>query len=300
MKISVIGAPTCWGASRSGAQLAPAQLRNSGLIQELTALGHEVEDRGDVTVAAEAPGDPCQGEGSCKNLTAILETGEALAEAVASILEAGRFPLTLGGDHSLALGSLAGAAAGDQRLAVIWMDAHGDLNTPETTPSGNVHGMPLAAALGLGHSAMVHLGFPGAKVQAEDVLLLGVRDLDPGERALIRDLGLKRIRVEDVRNKGLPAAVDQLTDFLAKRKGARVHLSLDIDALDAALVPGTGTPVVGGFSLEETTTLLGALAASRRITSLDLVELNVELDRDQVTCQLCLDLMRGFFSAGLS
>ncbi len=285
-RVAVIGVPLDLGAGRRGVDMGPSAIRYARLHEELSALGHEVVDLGDLEVPLletlsrpEPPRPPYHLEeiaAVCRRLFRRLAT---LDEEV--------FPLVLGGDHSLAVGSVPGAARG-QRVGVIWVDAHGDFNTPETSPSGNVHGMPLAALLGLGDPRLVGVGGEGPKLRPEDVVLVGVRSLDPGERALLRAHRVPVYTMTEVDRLGVAAIAEAIVERF--RDYPRVHLSLDADVLDPELAPGVGTPVPGGLSYREAHLLMELLSQAGVVTSLDLVEVNPILDRRNRTAEIAVEL----------
>jgi arginase len=222
-------------------------------------------------------------------LDCIVSVCEQLAERVAESFSAGNFPLTLGGDHSISLGSIHGAARA-KKLGVIWMDAHGDFNTPDTTPSGNIHGMPLAALAGFGDARLAHLG--GATTRAVDpknIALLGVRDLDAGERELLRASGATVLAMEQIDREGIYSIINRALQ-VASRDTDGIYLSLDLDALDPVYVPGVGTPVQGGLTYREAHTACELIAESGKLVALDLVEVNPILDERNRTALLAVEL----------
>ena len=216
-----------------------------------------------------------------------------LAHLVYSSLKSDSFPFIIGGDHSLGLGSLTGVSKFfGKDLAVIWVDAHGDINTPETSPTGNIHGMPLAAAMGLGHERLINLYFNGVKVKPENVYIVGARDLDEGEVKLIEEHKLNLWTSDDIKSKGMEVVVEELKSALKASGINNVHLSFDIDSLDSSLVPGTGTPVAQGPSLEEIKLLLSGIFSTQLIKSMDFVEFNPSIDKNDVTLNNCLDILK--------
>ena len=280
-----LGVPLWLGAERPGVELAAAELE-AGLRRRWTARDRpELLGRLEpgVTVPVETPADALSRlhRQSLEFLPEVAAAcGRLAAEAAAAIAE-GALALALGGDHALSIGSIAGAAraAAPGRLGVLWLDTHPDLNTPATSPSGHLHGMALAAALGLGAAALTEVDRPAPKVFAEDACLLGVRDLDPGERALIRDRGIWTMTMEEWTDGGLLAGVDAALAYLEQRGVAAVHLSFDLDVLDPRLLPGTGTKAAGGLTYREASQVLSRLRAwSGPVRSVDWVELNPALD----------------------
>jgi arginase len=293
MKASIIGAPLDLGAGRRGVDMGPSAIRYAGLEERLTALGVACADRGNVpapVAEATAEDDP-----RARFLPAIRSTCERIAGLVAAALDDDRIPIVLGGDHSIALGTLAGLASRRGPGGVLWFDAHGDLNTPETTPSGNVHGMPLAAALGHGGAGFDGPAWTLPALRPERVAVIGARDLDPGERALIAELGLAVHTMSDVDRRGIEAVV---TDALDRVQGARfVHISLDMDCLDPDLAPGVGTAVRGGLTYREAHLAMELVAESGLLCCLEIVEVNPILDDHNATATLAVELAASAFGA---
>jgi len=286
MKIAIIGAPLDFGAGRRGVDMGCSAIRYAGLQAGLQRLGHDVVDMGNVAVALaeqRQPGDP-----RLKHLDEIVAAAESLAELVTSARVEGRFPLVLGGDHSVSLGSVAAAAYG-RSLGIIWIDAHGDFNTPETTPSGNIHGMPLAALCGLGDRRLVDLVFPGAKVEPRHVAIVGARDLDEAEKALLREQGITVFTMQQIDRMGMDAVVARALAVAGDGTDG-ILASLDLDSLDPHEAPGVGTPVPGGISYREAHLVMELLAESGQLVALDVVEVNPILDRENSTARLAAEL----------
>ncbi len=276
-RVALVGAPAELGQRRRGLAMGPAALRAAGLATALAAAGCDVADLGDIAVPR------CEGEDADVRRTGGLAFRDQVRDGCAAIaarlaaLPPDVVPVVLGGDHTVAVGSVTGACR-RERVGLVWVDAHPDFDTPETSLSGNLHGMALAALCGLGEPTLVDVGWPGPKVRPEDAVLIGVRSLDTDERALFRRLGGLVFTTKDVERLGVPAVARAAAARLAGR--ARVHVSLDADVLDPAVAPGVGTPVPGGLGLEAARDLVAALGAGVAVTSLDLVELNPLLDRD--------------------
>jgi arginase len=293
MEAAIIGAPLDLGAGRRGVDMGPSAIRYAGLAERLGALGIDTADRGNVaTPVAEATAahDP-----RARFLPAIKATCERIAELVGEALDEARIPIVLGGDHSIGLGTLGGLAARHGPGAVLWIDAHGDLNTPETTPSGNVHGMPLAAALGRAGSGFDSESWTLPAVEAERVAVIGARDLDSGERELISDLGLAVHTMSELDRRGIEAVVGEA---LERASGAPfVHVSLDMDALDPDVAPGVGTPVRGGLTYREAHLAMELVAESGLLCCLEIVEVNPILDRRNATAALAVELATSAFGA---
>ncbi|HEV8200765.1 MAG TPA: arginase [Candidatus Polarisedimenticolia bacterium] len=276
--IDLIGVPLDLGAGRRGVDMGPSAIRIAGLTARLTELGHTVVDRGDVRVPIPET-IPVTGE-KMRYIAEISAVCRTLAQLTHAAAAEGRIPVSLGGDHSLAAGSVAGSARAlherGESLGLLWVDAHADMNTPETSPSGNVHGMPLAACLGWGPADLVAIA-GGPSVKPENVALVGIRDLDAREGDQVRRSGVRAYTMSDIDRRGMGPILDEvLADFARRTQG--LHLSIDMDGLDPELVPGVGTPVLGGLSYREAHLLCEMVAESGRLVSLDLVELNPILD----------------------
>lgn len=289
MKIDIIGAPVDLGAGRRGVDMGPSAIRYAGLRQGLEALGYTVEDRGNVEVPI---AERCTvTEPNLKYLDCILPMARRVAGAVATSMRAGSFPLVLGGDHSLSLGSIRGAAR-HRKLGVLWVDAHADFNTPETTPSGNIHGMPLAALCGLGDPRLVHLWGGGTPViNPRRVAVIGAREIDPGERANLREAGVMVMSMEQVDRLGMLAALEKAVER-ASRDSDGIYLSFDMDALDPRHAPGVGTPVTGGLTYREAHLACELAAETGKLVGMDLVEVNTILDFRNQTALLAVEIVR--------
>jgi arginase len=283
--VAVIGAALDLGAGRRGVDMGPSAIRYAGLDARLGELGHECLDLGNVE-AAVAEATPT-GDERARFLPEIKATCERLAEQVASVTAEGAVPLVLGGDHSVALGSLTGLARVHGVGGVLWLDAHGDLNSPETSPSGNVHGMVLAAALGRAGSAFED-GWTLPAVDPGRVALLGVRSLDAGERELIRGSGVRVFTMSDVDRRRLEPCMREALEHVAGP--GFVHISLDMDVVDPDVAPGVGTPVRGGLDYREAHLALELVAESGLASSFDVVEVNPILDRENATGELAVEL----------
>ncbi|WP_046175899.1 arginase [Domibacillus indicus] len=279
--VSIIGVPMDLGQTRRGVDMGPSAIRYGGLHERLESLGYIVHDKGDIAV--EIPENAAQPDNTnLKNLDAVVKASELLAEKVEETVMEGRFPLVLGGDHSIALGTLAGIARKHKKLGVIWYDAHGDLNTADTSPSGNIHGMPLAASLGIGQPSLTSIGGFAPKIKPEHVVIIGARDLDEGERKLIKELGIKVYTMHEIDRLGMTTVMKETIDYLRERTDY-VHLSLDLDGLDPTEAPGVGTPVAGGLSYRESHLAMEMLEESTIVTSAEFVEVNPILDEKNKT-----------------
>jgi arginase len=283
--VAVIGAALDLGAGRRGVDMGPSAIRYAGLDARLAEIGHTPVDLGNVeTAVAEAT---VAGDERARFLPQIRETCARIADRVAEAAGAGSLPLVLGGDHSVALGTLEGLARVYGPGGVLWIDAHGDLNSPQTSPSGNVHGMVLAAALGLA-GPQFEDGWQLPAVDRTRVALVGIRSLDAGERALLQGLDARVFTMSDVDRFGVERAVRESLAHIAGP--GFVHLSLDMDAVDPDVAPGVGTPVRGGLSYREAHLALELVAESGLLSSLDVVEVNPILDRENETGKLAVEL----------
>ena len=293
-KVALIGAPLDLGAGRRGVDMGPSAIRYAGLEQHLReALGIESVDLGNIeTPVAESLET---GDESARFLPQILELCDRVATLVADARRKGETPLVLGGDHSVALGSLVGMASVHGRGGVVWLDAHGDLNTPESSPTGNVHGMVLAAALGLGGSAFAREGWTLPAVESGRLALVGVRSLDQGERELLKRLDAKVFTMTDLDRIGIERC---MREAIAHASGAAfLHVSLDLDVVDPETAPGVGTPVRGGLSYREAHLAMELIAESGLADSFDVVEVNPVLDRENATGKLAVELIASALGA---
>ncbi len=285
-RVAIIGAELDLGAGRRGVDMGPSAIRYAGLGERLAGLGLAVEDRGNV--AAALPETVTTGDERARFLAEIKATCERVAAEVSRAAGDGLTPLVLGGDHSIALGTVGGMAAARGPGAAIWLDAHGDLNTPETTPSGNVHGMPLAAALGAAADGFASGAWPLPALDPARTSLVGVRSLDDGERSLVRELGLGVFTMSELDRRGVQAVV---ADALERARGAAfVHVSLDMDVVDPDTAPGVGTPVRGGLSYREAHLAMELVAESGLLDSFEIVEVNPILDVANATATLAVEL----------
>jgi arginase len=292
--VAVIGAGLDLGAGRRGVDMGPSAIRYAGLDDRIAELGRRWEDLGDVeTAVAEATS---VGDERVRYLREIKETCERIAGLVAGAVEDGYVPLVLGGDHSVALGTLGGLARAQGRPGgVLWLDAHGDLNRPETSPSGNVHGMPLAAAMGLAGPEFESDAYPLPAVDPGRVALVGVRSLDRGERELLAGIDARVFTMSELDRVGVERAMREALDHVAA--GGFVHLSLDMDVLDPDVAPGVGTPVRGGLSYREAHLAMELVAESGLAGSLEVVEVNPILDRENQTAKLAVELVASALGA---
>ncbi|MCY7848051.1 arginase [Bacillus haynesii] len=299
-QISMIGVPMDLGQLRRGVDMGPSAIRCAGVNERLESLCQDIEDLGDMTIGQREDekegGEPASEE--LRNLKAITKASAKLAETVDKIVASGAFPLVLGGDHSIAIGTLAGLVKHYQNLGVIWYDAHADLNTKETSPSGNIHGMPLAISLGIGHEGLTGIYGKEMKIKAENIVIIGARSLDDGEKELIRDKGIKVYTMHEIDRLGMTRVMEDTIDYLRDRTDG-VHLSLDLDALDPNDAPGVGTPVAGGISYRESHLAMEMLEESKLITSAEFVEVNPILDEKNRTAEAAVALMGSLFGEKL-
>lgn len=291
-KITVIGMPMDLGQLRRGVDMGPSAMRYAGMIERLKNLNIEVDDQGDIPIGR--PEVVIRKDTNLRNLELVAEKNTMLAEKVDEVITSGSFPLVLGGDHSIAIGTLAGVAKHYKNLGVIWYDAHGDLNTAETSPSGNIHGMPLAVSIGLGHPMLTEIGGYAPKIKPENIVIIGARALDDGEKELIRDTGIKVYTMHEIDRLGMAKVMEETIAYL-KAKTDGVHLSLDLDGLDPSDAPGVGTPVLGGISYRESHLAMEMLAESEIVTSAEFVEVNPILDEKNKTATVAVALMASLF-----
>lgn len=291
-QIAVIGAPLDLGAGRRGVDMGPSAIRVAHLDDRLAALGYEVHDLGNVEVD-QAESRPI-GRENARYLHEITATCRRLAKAVETALGKGQFPLVLGGDHSVAAGTVAGVAKhfrrSKERIGLIWIDAHADMNTPDTSPSGNVHGMPLASCIGTGPDELVKLAGFSPKVRAENVALVGIRDVDQLEKPHIKASGVRAFTMREIDERGLLHVMNEAIR-IASDGTAGFHLSFDMDGVDPDEAPGVGTPVRGGITYREAHLALELVCDSRRMLSLEVVEVNPVLDVANRTAELAVELV---------
>lgn len=287
-QLSMIGVPMDLGQMRRGVDMGPSAIRYAGVLERLEEIGYEVEDLGDLPIEKNSRLLQKQ-QPDHHHYQAVKQVNEKLAHQVSSIFQNKRFPLVLGGDHSIAIGTIAGAASHFQRLGVIWLDAHGDVNTKETSPSGNIHGMPLAISLGYGDQGLTSIYGTSAKVRPEDVVLIATRELDPGEKMFLKKHRIKVFTMHEIDLLGMPEVMKQTVDYLKHCDG--VHLSFDLDSLDPDEAPGVGTPVNGGLTYRESLIAVELLHRENIITSAEFVEVNPILDERNKTAEKTVELI---------
>jgi len=291
--VAVIGAPLDLGAGRRGVDMGPSAVRVAGLGKRLSALGYDVADFGNVPVAqAESVGDA--GPGDAKYLPQIAATCERLGELVASALADGKTPLVLGGDHSIAVGTVAGVSRfyreSKRTIGLLWIDAHADMNTPQSSPSGNVHGMPLACCAGVGPEELVRMFGFWPKINPGNIALLGVRDVDSPEAEIVRNTGVRAFTMREIDERGMPAVIGEAI-AIATNGRAGFHLSLDMDFVDPQYAPGVGTPVRGGATYREAHLAMEVICDSGRMVSMEVVEVNPVIDEVNRTAELAVELI---------
>lgn len=297
-EISIIGVPMDLGQTRRGVDMGPSAIRYAGIVERLQKLDYIVHDLGNISVPRPNNDPDKKQNHTLRNLDEIVEVNEDLAEIVDEQVKRNRFPLVLGGDHSIAIGTIAGVSRHYENLGVIWYDAHGDINTEDTSPTGNIHGMPLAVSLGLGNERLTSIITENPKIKPENVVLIGVRDLDEGEKKLLRQLNIKVYTMHEVDRLGMPAVIEETIQYL-KNKTDGVHLSFDLDGIDPKDAPGVGTPVIGGLTYRESHLALEMLSEADIITSAEFVEVNPMLDERSKTANLTVALAGSLFGEKL-
>jgi arginase len=292
MDVRIIGVPMDLGANRRGTDMGPSAVRAAELEASLEELPHEVRDGGNVF--AHEPETRAETEEGPRFREEIVRTCEALARRVRSAMAEDEAPLVVGGDHSLSMGSVAGVAADDERTGVLWVDAHGDFNTEKTSPSGNVHGMPLAAIVGHGDRHLCEIGGLAPKVREEDVAIVGPRSIDPPEAEALRSSEVSVFTMRDVDEHGMREVMEQALDIVTDGPD-RLHCSLDLDVVDPEIAPGVGTPVKGGMSYREAHLSMEMVHDSGALGSMDVVEVNPILDERNRTAEMAVDLTASAF-----
>ena len=293
-RVSLIGAPTDIGAADRGASMGPEALRVAGLAEALVARGLEVADIGNLS----GPMNPWQQpHDGYRHLEQVVAWNRAVMDAVGAELAQGRLPILLGGDHCLAIGSISGVAAycrrRSRKLRVLWLDAHADFNTSEVTPSGNIHGMPVACVCGLGPAALTSLSGQSPAVDASNIRQIGIRSVDAGERKLVHDIGLEILDMRYIDEVGMRRAISEALSGMDDN--THLHVSFDVDFLDPAIAPGVGTTVPGGPNYREAQLCMEMIADSGRLASLDVMELNPAFDNHNQTARLAVDLIESLF-----
>ncbi|MGN7479506.1 arginase [Solibacillus silvestris] len=296
-KISIVGVPCDYGQQRRGVDMGPSAIRYAGLQQRLENLGFEVEDEGNIRVIERNATE--QKDEKLLNLEEVIKVNTALAEKVHDVVKKDCTPLVLGGDHSIAIGTLAGLSMKYKNLGVIWFDAHADLNTPETTPSGNIHGMPLATSIGLGHKRLTSILHAEPKIKTENIVIIGGRSIDEGERELIKTRGIKIYTMHEIDRLGMTYVMEETMNYFKQKQVDGLHLSLDLDALDPLYTPGVGTPVPGGITYRESHLAMEMIQESGLLTSAEFVEVNPILDERNKTADVAVALIGSLFGETL-
>jgi arginase len=294
--VHLLGVPMDLGSGRRGVDMGPSAIRIAGVAERLLELGHKVVDDGDLHIKNMEEikvGDP-----RARYLSEIARASNVLARKVERIMERGHFPLVLGGDHSIAVGTVSGVAAfaarQGKRVGLLWIDAHGDINTPETSPSGNIHGMPLAALLGQGAKELTGVGPEGPKLAPERVALVGIRSLDLGEKNRLKETGVQVHTMADIDRHGVPKIMEKALARVTS--GADyLHVSFDLDAVDPTVAPGVGTPVKGGLDYREAHLIMEVIADAGVMTSLEMVEVNPILDQGNASAVFAVELVQSAF-----
>ncbi len=291
-KIEIIGLPIDLGADTRGVDMGTTALRIAGLVPRIEKLGYEVKDLGNIEVKISSMLK--MENTSMKYVEEIVNASTAYAQVAEEILDRGSFPLFIGGDHSMALGSLAGVSAycrkNQKKLGVLWIDAHTDMNTASTSPSGNVHGMPLAASLGIGDPLLTHLNGFSPKISPEFTTLIGIRSIDSKEMTTTRNSGISVYTMSDIDRRSVFSVIAEIITNFAEDID-HLHVSFDMDSVDPELAPGVGTPVPGGFTFRETHTIMETIATSGMLSSFEITEVNPILDEKNKTAQLAVDFL---------
>lgn len=287
-KLSVIGVAIDLGAGTPGVSMGPSAIRYAGVTEKLTNIGYEVKDEGDIVANKHLIIK--SGENKLKNLDEVVRVNEELCNMVSKVMSEGRFPLVLGGDHSIAIGTIAGVLQHKKNLGVIWFDAHGDINTEETSPSGNIHGMPVAVSLGFGHERLTAIGGVDKKLQTDKFVFVGCRDLDAGERKILKELGVTVFTMHEIDRLGMTEVINQAIK-IAGTDTDGIHVSFDMDSMDPIFVQGTGTRVSGGLTYRESNLALEMISLSEKLVSAEFVEVNPIIDNNNQTAKHAVALM---------
>lgn len=285
------------GADRRGVDMGPSALRIADIDKHIEELGYKVIDDGDIAVKMQETQeieDP-----QLKYLPEIVTSCTKLATSVKSIVDAGDFPLILGGDHSMSIGSIAGIAAHckeqNKRLGVLWIDAHADMNTPETTPSGNIHGMPLATCLGIGDESLTGIFDFTPKIPSDRIVLIGLRSVDPGEKTLIKEKGIKAYSMLEIDRQSIAKVIEETIIYFKAKKIDHLHISFDLDSVDPSIATGVGTPVPGGLSYREVHYIMETIAEQMVVSSFEIAEVNPILDTKNTSAELAVAIASSLF-----
>ncbi|MGL5750663.1 MAG: arginase [Paraclostridium sp.] len=296
MDINIIGVPTFYGCDKLGPHLGPNKLREKGILSTIKKYNHNVFDLGNIYIKDISEDKKLDSNPKMKYFNPIIEINTNLAHSVACSLYSNCFPLIIGGDHSIALGSISGVSEYfDKNFAIVWFDAHGDINTYKTSESKNVHGMPLASLMGYGDSQLANLYTQGIKIKESNVYHIGGRDIDFGEKEFIEKTDMQVYYPNEVYKLGLNSTIDTIVKDIQSKSINAIHISFDLDFIDSEYVPGTGTRVDNGFTVEEANHMLSRLVSSGLVKSMDLVELNPLLDIDDLTTNIAIELLDSVF-----
>lgn len=287
-RLSLIGVAIDLGAGTPGVSLGPSAIRYAGVVERLQNIGYEVKDEGDIV--AIKPASPIVAGTNLKNLDEVARVNTELCHRVDTAMAAGRFPLVLGGDHSIAIGTIAGVLQHKKNLGVIWFDAHGDINTAETSPSGNIHGMPVAVSLGLGHERLTSIGGSDKKLNTKNIVFVGCRDLDFGERKILKELGITVFTMHEIDRLGMTEVMNRAISIASDGTDG-IHVSFDLDSMDPIFVQGTGTRVPGGLTYRESHLALELIALSEKVVSAEFVEVNPIIDVKNETAKTAVALI---------
>ncbi len=295
-RISIIGVPLDLGADRRGVDMGPSAIRHAGLRDRLEVIGYEIDDRGDILVNRP---DVSEAEGvSLKYLDEIERVNNELCRTVNEEMSKGNFPLVLGGDHSIAIGTMAGVLQHKKQLGVLWFDAHGDINTVETSPSGNIHGMSVAVSLGRGHERLLAIGGVAAKLEPTNIVMIGIRDLDPGEKLLLKELGITVFTMHEIDIMGMAKVMTEALKIVTDGTDG-IHVSFDMDVMDPLQAPGVGTPVIGGLTYRESHLAMELISEANIATSAEFAEVNTVLDNKNQTARVAVALIGSLFGERL-
>lgn len=286
-KLTLVGVAMDLGAGTAGVSLGPEAIRYAGIEKRLTNIGYEVQDLGDIK--AVRPKNSCTEGTKLKNLDEVARVNQLLCDQVDQIMSEGRFPLVLGGDHSIAIGTISGVLQHKKNLGVIWFDAHGDINTDQTSPSGNIHGMPVSVLLGMGHPMLTAIGGQ-SKLSAKNIVYIGSRDLDAGERRLLKELGITVFTMHEIDKLGMPVVIEKAI-AIASDGTDGIHVSFDVDCMDPVHAVGTGTRVPGGMTYRESHFALEMIALTEKVVSAEFVEVNPLIDVENQTAKNAVALI---------
>ncbi len=287
--VSILGVCLDLGASTRGVNMGPDAIRYAGLVKRLENIGYEVEDRGDIVAKKHSKVEITEGT-NLKNLGEITRVNTEVCAEVKEIMDKGSFPLVLGGDHSIAIGTIAGVLQNVKNLGVIWFDAHADINSEETSDTGNIHGMPVAVSLGIGHEKLTSIGGSDAKIKAENIVYIGLRSVDPGERKRIKELGITAFTMHEIDELGIQEVIKRAVTIAGEGTDG-VHVSFDMDSMDPLYAPGTGTTVPGGLTYRETNLCMERIATDINLVSAEFVEVNTTLDKNNITAETAVTLI---------